>query len=242
MPLALSLTVPGPLIISDTWFCVAPCCTLIANAGSATRLRPSLTRMRISVYWPTWFAPGVPERRPVAELNAAQTGRLTTLNLSVWPSGSDAVGLNQYLLPATTDAFGSPEITGALFDVPASATDAIGSIAAKNMTAAKFRRVIRKLELIWNTPTILCRVTVLSLMPQTACHACNGVQAKVATPLSWPRGRQTGGFAFPRFDGIALFHFRHHYLRGDVCGQVGYVAVSRHCVSLADAHRDTSRD
>ena len=54
--------------------------------------------------------------RPVDELNDAQAGRLTTLNFSALPSGSDAVGLNEYVFPATTEGAGVPEMIGALFD------------------------------------------------------------------------------------------------------------------------------
>ena len=56
----------------------------------------------------------MPERRPVAALKVAQVGLLTIENVSVWPSGSDAVGWNEYDCSAVTLVAGVPLIEGAL--------------------------------------------------------------------------------------------------------------------------------
>ena len=55
---------------------------------------------------------GVPVRLPVAALNVAQLGLLTIANVSVWPSGSDPVGWNEYAFPAVTLVAGVPLIDG----------------------------------------------------------------------------------------------------------------------------------
>jgi hypothetical protein len=47
------------------------------------------------MYSPTAVVVGVPDRRPVDELNDAQGGGLAILKASVLPSGSDAVGANE---------------------------------------------------------------------------------------------------------------------------------------------------
>jgi hypothetical protein len=62
---------------------------------------------------PTFVDAGVPCSRPVVVLNVAQLGRFTMLNVSVPPSGSLAVGWNEYAVPAVTVVGGEPEIVGA---------------------------------------------------------------------------------------------------------------------------------
>jgi hypothetical protein len=51
--------------------------------------------MTMFEYVPVWDADGVPVRLPVTLLNVAHTGFLAILNVSLLPSGSDAVGWNE---------------------------------------------------------------------------------------------------------------------------------------------------
>jgi hypothetical protein len=67
-----------------------PDATTILNAGNATLYRRSLTQIRIFEY--VLATVGLPLKRPVVELKTAQDGRLSTPNVSDWPSGSDATG------------------------------------------------------------------------------------------------------------------------------------------------------
>jgi hypothetical protein len=52
----------------------------------------------------------------------AQEGKFETLNVSVSPSGSLAVGWNRYAVPCTTAVDGWPEIVGARFVLGADVT------------------------------------------------------------------------------------------------------------------------
>lgn len=54
----------------------------------------------------------MPDNRPVVVLNVAQDGRLLMLKVSESPSGSLAVGVNEYDCPATIEVAGDPEMTG----------------------------------------------------------------------------------------------------------------------------------
>ena len=58
------------------------------------------------------LACGVPDNTPVTVLNDAQPGRFCTLNVSGSLFGSDAVGTNEYAVPAMTDDDGVPPIVG----------------------------------------------------------------------------------------------------------------------------------
>ena len=69
--------------------------TTIANAGNAAEAMPSDTEITMLEYVPTWDDDGVPVSLPVVLLNVAQAGLFLTLNVSVLPSGSDAVGLKE---------------------------------------------------------------------------------------------------------------------------------------------------
>jgi hypothetical protein len=60
---------------------------------------------------------GVPVSRPVVALNVAHAGRFVIANVSVLPSGSLAVGVNEYAVPTMAEVGGVPEIVGARFDV-----------------------------------------------------------------------------------------------------------------------------
>jgi hypothetical protein len=86
--------------------------TAMANTGNAAEAEPSETEMTTLPYGPTSLAAGVPERRPVVVLNEAQVGLLAIENESACPSGSDAVGWNEYAWPAVTLVAGVPLMTG----------------------------------------------------------------------------------------------------------------------------------
>jgi len=88
------------------------------NEASEALAEPSLTLMTMPVVVPTSPAPGVPASKPVAVLNVAHAGRFAMLNVNVLPSGSLAVGRNEYGVPGSTDPAGLPEIVGARFVVP----------------------------------------------------------------------------------------------------------------------------
>src|SRR5436190_23985110 len=60
-------------------------------------------------------AVGVPCSWPVAALNVAQAGRFVMLKVSVSPSGSLAVGVNEYATPVVAVVAGVPEIVGGRF-------------------------------------------------------------------------------------------------------------------------------
>jgi hypothetical protein len=91
--------------------------TTIENAGSGVVFVPSLTRITMLLNVPTLLAVGVPCNRPVAVLNVAHEGRLVIENVNGLPSGSDAVGWNEYAVPTVAEVTGVPEITGARFAV-----------------------------------------------------------------------------------------------------------------------------
>ena len=65
---------------------------------------------------PTLAAAGVPCSRPVVVLNVAQLGWFVMLNVSVPPSASPAVGVNEYCVPTVAVVAGVPEIVGRMFD------------------------------------------------------------------------------------------------------------------------------
>ena len=86
--------------------------TVIVNAGSDAVDVPSDTDMTMPGCAPTAPDPGVPLNRPVDALKLAQPGFPLMLKESACPSGSDAVGRNEYALPAVTAGAGEPLMTG----------------------------------------------------------------------------------------------------------------------------------
>ena len=98
------LNVAEPVAVPTTW---------MLNAGKLALIVPSLTLIVMFEYVPTCADVGVPLIRPVLELNAAQAGRFVIVNVSELPSGSAAVGVNEYAVPCVTEAGGEPEIVGA---------------------------------------------------------------------------------------------------------------------------------
>jgi hypothetical protein len=99
--------------------------TTIANVGSETVVVPSLTLIRMLENVPVCVLLGVPDSLPVVVLNAAQAGLFATLNVRVLPSGSRAVGVNEYATPVRTEVGGVPEIVGGWFVVPPEALTVI---------------------------------------------------------------------------------------------------------------------
>jgi hypothetical protein len=89
--------------------------TLIENAGNDADARPSLTLMPMFANEPTFAAPGVPERRPVAVLNVAHVGRFVMLNVNALFWASVADGWNTYCVPTIALVPGVPEMVGAVF-------------------------------------------------------------------------------------------------------------------------------
>ena len=83
------------------------------NAGKETVVLPSLTRIVMFEYVPALDAFGVPDKRPVLVLNEAHVGRFWILNVKALPSGSDALGVNEYEEPMFTLVLGVPLIVGA---------------------------------------------------------------------------------------------------------------------------------
>jgi hypothetical protein len=69
--------------------------TAMEKVGSEVVTLPSLTRIWMLEYVRTWELEGVPESRPVEVLNAAHVGLLETLNLSLSPLASLALGVNE---------------------------------------------------------------------------------------------------------------------------------------------------
>jgi hypothetical protein len=63
-------------------------------------------------------AVGVPERRPLVVSNVAHDGLFAMPKASTWPSGSAAVGTNEYACPAVTLDTGVPLMVGARFPPP----------------------------------------------------------------------------------------------------------------------------
>jgi hypothetical protein len=92
--------------------------TTIANAGSEAVEVPSLTLILMFEKVPVCALLGVPDSLPVVVLKAAQAGLLAMLKVSVLPSGSRAVGVNEYATPVRTEVGGVPEIVGGWLLLP----------------------------------------------------------------------------------------------------------------------------
>lgn len=88
-------------------------CTAIEKAASESLALPSDTEITMLEVVPANV--GVPLNWPELVLKVAHEGLFAILNVSVWPSGSDAVGVKVYDWPAVTDAGGVPLMTGGLF-------------------------------------------------------------------------------------------------------------------------------
>ena len=89
--------------------------TFIENAGSDDDKMPSLTLITIPACMPMSPVRAVPHNSPVTVLNDAQPGRFCTLKVIGSLFRSDAVGTNEYAVPAVTDDDGVPLIVGLAF-------------------------------------------------------------------------------------------------------------------------------
>src|SRR4026209_2094386 len=87
--------------------------TAMPHGASSLNVVPSVTLITMPEYVPTWAADGVPLRRPVEASKFAHAGFPATAKLSTSPSGSLALGVNEYDGPATTVVAGWPPISGA---------------------------------------------------------------------------------------------------------------------------------
>jgi hypothetical protein len=105
----VTVCVPLPEIVGARFAAV----TVIVADRELLRV-PSLAVI-VTVDAPTSPAAGVPVSAPVVALNASQAGLPATEKESVLPSGSDAVGVNEYAWPTVTVCVPLPEIVGARF-------------------------------------------------------------------------------------------------------------------------------
>ena len=95
-----------------------PVATVIEKGASEALAVPSDTEIVTPLkVMPAKLLLGVPDKRPVVVLNAAQAGLLAIENVSAFPSGSEALGWNAYGWPAVTDVGGVPLMTGAWLPV-----------------------------------------------------------------------------------------------------------------------------
>jgi hypothetical protein len=115
--------------------------TLIENAGNDAENVPSLTLITMFEYVPACEDVGAPDSVPLVVLKLAQAGGFCTLNVSLSPSGSDAVGVKVYSDPTLADVGGLPEIVGGEFALEtvmenaASALDCVPSLTLITMLA-----------------------------------------------------------------------------------------------------------
>ena len=95
-------------------FVATAAAAVMENVGRRdAEVTPSVTMIMIEDAVPA--AVGVPESRPVDVLNVAQLGLLRMENVSVLPSGSFAVGWNEYAVPTVAFVAGVPVIVGDWF-------------------------------------------------------------------------------------------------------------------------------
>ncbi len=103
--------------------------TTMPKAGRVAEATPSETEMTMFEKVLTSVAVGVPDNLPVLRSNVAQPGLFAMPKPSVWPSGSEAVGTNEYGWPTVTVVAGVPEIVGARFGAAETVMENAGSEA-----------------------------------------------------------------------------------------------------------------
>ena len=87
--------------------------TVMEKVGRAASMTPSETAIWIFEYVPVTPSTGVPLRVPVVASNVAQSGLPAILNVRLSPSGSLALGWNEYGMLVFALEAGLPEIVGA---------------------------------------------------------------------------------------------------------------------------------
>ena len=99
-----------PLIVGGELFVGAV--TAIEKGPNAALALLSLTLIEMFPNVPVVPVGGTPARRPVCVSNDAQAGLFAIAKIRESWSASEAVGTNAYIVPATTDVIGAPEIVG----------------------------------------------------------------------------------------------------------------------------------
>src|SRR5256885_1389465 len=138
--------------------------TVIENAGNATLgALPSLTLIAMLANVPA--AVGVPCSWPVAALNVAQAGRFVMLNVSVSPSGSLAVGVNEYATPVVAVVAGVPEIVGGRFGCVTTIENAGNdAVACPSLTLiAMLADVPAAVGVPWSCPVVVLNVAQVGM-------------------------------------------------------------------------------
>src|SRR5688572_17403494 len=97
---------------------VALLVTSMRKAGSCEIALPSEASIRMEPLIPTLASDGVPVSAPVVVLKVAQAGTFVARKVSGSPSGSAAVGVNEYDEPAESVTAGVPAMMGAEFWAP----------------------------------------------------------------------------------------------------------------------------
>jgi hypothetical protein len=164
--------------------------TAIAKALSELLALPSLTEIVMFAYVPTSAGAGVPDSRPVLVLNVAQAGLFWTLNASVSPSASAAVGAKLYGLDAFTEGGAVPEIVGARLVEPVGGGCAVPEGGADSSSPPPQPLSAAALNAINKIPGANLRMTMTPV---------GGNPAILEVEF-----RRTGGFASPPLGGFAV--------------------------------------
>src|SRR5262245_11111144 len=99
------------------------------NAGSDTLVVPSVTLMTMLLQVRACEADGVPHTWPVVDENDAKPGLFTIENVSLLPSASVALGVNDHATPTVPVVAGVPVILGA-------AAEAVWVLSIENRSRA----------------------------------------------------------------------------------------------------------
>ena len=166
--------------ITGAPFAGAVLLTVSENAGNCAVRLPSLTLIAMLLVVPTLLAVGVPCSRPVVVLNVVQLGWFVMLKVSVPPSESLAVGVNEYAVPAVTVVGGEPEIVGGWFGGAPTTIENVASCALPPCPS------LTPMPMFENVPTfalvgVPCNRPVVVL---NVAHAGRFVMLKVSVPPS----------------------------------------------------------
>src|SRR4026207_1398591 len=111
---AMTLEAGEPVIVGARF---GASVTVMPNGASSLKVVPSVTLITMPEFVPIWAADGVPLSRPLEASKVAHVGLPATAKLSTSPSGSLALGVNEYDWPATTVVAGWPLMSGASLGV-----------------------------------------------------------------------------------------------------------------------------